>query len=104
MDHRGRHQAQGSDIHGGDRSRPWSQVDPYPAADGHTHLSALEAELGKAAAKRREICFKMAHRFIEKAERAGGVGPTSLHFPAGRPGEDTDIRVDIEINKGLAFI
>ncbi len=104
MDHRGRHQAQGNDIPGGDKSRPWAQVDPYPATDGHAHLSALEAELGGAARGRRETCFKMAHRFIANAKLYGGVGPTSRNFPAGRPGEDTDVRVDIEVHKGRAFV
>lgn len=104
MDHRGRHQAQGGDIPGGDRSHPWAQVDPYPAQDGHTHLSDLEAGLGVAARERRETCFKMAHRFIANAQRAGGVGPTTRNFPAGRPGEKTDVRVDIEVRKGLAFV
>lgn len=104
MDHRGRHQAQGGDIPGGDRSRPWAQADPYPADRGHVDLSSLEADVGAAARARRDRCFRLAHRFIDKAREGGGVGPTSKSWPAARPHEDTDVRVDIEVKKGRAFV
>ena len=104
LDHRGRHQAQGIDIPGGNDSRHWERGDPYPAAAGHSDLSGLEAGLGKAARERRETCFKLAHRFITNAKNGGGVGPTSVSWPAARPHEDTDVRVDIEVRKGRAFV
>lgn len=104
MNHRGRHQAQGRDVAGGTCSHPWAQGAPYPATNGHADLTTLEVGLGAASRARRAACFQMAHRFVTQAEAAGGVGPVSKSFPAGRPGEDTDVRVDIEVSKGLAFI
>ena len=101
--HRGRHQAQGHDIPGGDCSRNWAQTDPYPAVVGHNDLEGLEGELAGAAKAARAPCFRLAHRFIDNASKYGGVGP-SRHFPAGRPNEKTDVRVDIEVNRGLAFV
>jgi hypothetical protein len=73
LDHRGRHQAQGKDIPGGNDSRHWERGDPYPADTGHADLDGLEAGLGKAARERREKCFKLAHRFIRNAKNSGGV-------------------------------
>jgi hypothetical protein len=102
VNHRGRHQAQGNDI--GDKSRPWARPLPYPAEDGHADLSTLAEDIGEAAREKRELCFKQAHRFIRSAHDAGGVGPVSKSFPAGRPGEQTTIRVDIEVKKGMAFV
>lgn len=104
LKHRGRHQAQGNDINGGNESKNWALVDPYPADTGHADLTGLEQGLGKAARERRVMCFRQAHRFIDRAKQAGGVGPTSGNFPAARPGEDTDIRVDIEVRAGIAFV
>ena len=104
MNHRGRHQAQGHDVEGGDKSRKWAQANPYPADVGHADLSGLEGELEAAARARRQIPFLMAHRFIDNAKSGGGVGPTFRNFPAGRPHEDTDVRVDIEVRKGMAFV
>ena len=101
--HRGRHQAQGEDIPGGD-SRNWNEDSPYPATTGHHDLSDLEAGLSDRQKRARTQCFGLAHRFITNAQTYGGVGPTSRSFPAGRPGEDTDIRVDIEVKKGRAFV
>jgi hypothetical protein len=66
-------------------------------------LTSVEERLSPAARARRAIPFKQARRFIDNARRAGGVGPTKPSFPAGRPGENIDIRVDIEVLKGIAF-
>ena len=101
--HRGRHQAQGHDVAGGDRSRPWARPLPYPALDAHDDLTGLEGDLNPAAREKRVLSFRQAHRFVDNAKQAGGIGPTARTFPAGRPGEDTDARVDIEVKKGLAF-
>jgi hypothetical protein len=80
------------------------EVDPYPATKGHADLSGVEAGLAKAARERREKCFKLAHRFITNAKNGGGVEPTSRSWPAARPHEDGDVRVDIEVKKGRAFV
>jgi hypothetical protein len=104
MDHRGRHQAQGSDIPGKNHSLHWGCLAPYPAAEGHVLLTDLEGDLKESARKKRAIPFKLAHRFIDNAKKGGGVGPTKPSFPAARPGEDSDIRVDIEVQAGLAFV
>jgi hypothetical protein len=102
LNHRGRHQAQGHDIPDGDCSRNWAQDSPYPAATGHIDLTSLEAELGEAARAARSVFFRLARRFIDNAKKGGGVGPTSVSFPR-RPKDDSDVRVDIEVKKGLAF-
>lgn len=104
VNHRGRHQAQGSDIPTGNCSQDWGCPEPYPAKNGHEDLTSVEQRLSRSAKEKRAIPFKQARRFINNAQRAGGVGPTRPSFPAGRPGEKTDIRVDIEVWKGLAFV
>ena len=104
MKHRGRHQAQGHDIKNGNESNPWAQAEPYPADVGHADLTTLETRLGQAARDRRAICFKQAHLFIARAQASGGVRPVSKNFPAARPGENTDVRVDIDVHAGLAFV
>lgn len=103
MDHRGRHQAQGYDIPNGDQSKPWAQATEYAASVAHADLTMLADIIGGAARERREACFAMAHRFITNAQKAGGVGPTRRNFPAG-PNHAPDVRVDIEVLKGLAFV
>ena len=103
MDHRGRHQAQGHDVHGGNCSENWAQSEPYPAAAAHTDLSSVEARLTQAARELRALSFRLARRFICNAHAAGGVGPTTGRFPVRRQDEVPDARVEIEVKKGKAF-
>src|SRR5262249_5922511 len=94
-DHRGRVQAQGG---GTQKSVPWAQSSPPTASDGQRLLDQLtDAEL-----RTRQAEFAQARGFIDRAAKAGGVGPVKKSFPlkAVRGG----IRVDIEVQKEIAFV
>ncbi len=98
-DHRGRVQAQGG---GTEKSVPWAQSTPPTASDGQRMLDDLAAQLTDAELQARQAAFAQAREFINRAARAGGVGPVKKSFPlkSVRGG----IRVDIEVQKGTAFV
>lgn len=95
--HRGRVQAQGG---GTEKSVPWAQAAPPSAADGRRMLDELHALLTPAEQRAREEAFALARDFIDRAAAKGGVdAPVARSFPRGRV-----VRVDIEVNKGHAFV
>jgi hypothetical protein len=98
-DHRGRVQAQGG---GTEKSVPWAQSTPPTASDGQRMLDELAAQLTDAELQARQDAFAQAREFIERSAQAGGVGPVKKSFP--RKPVRGGIRVDIEVQKGLALI
>lgn len=98
-EHRGRVQAQGG---GTEESVPWAQSSPPTASDGHRMLEELAARLTPAELQARQDGFAQAHDFINRAAQAGGVGPVKKSFP--RKPVRGGIRVDIEVQKGMAFV
>jgi hypothetical protein len=98
-DHRGRVQAQGG---GTEQSVPWAQRTPPTAIDGQRMLDELAALLTDAELQARRDAFVQAREFINRAAQAGGVGPMKKSFP--RKPVRGGIRVDIEVQKGIAFL
>ncbi len=99
MKNRGRFQTQGD---GFEDSVSWSQETPLTAKDGLDKLNELETKIPKSESNKREKEFEKARKFIENAEEKGGVdAPVSKTYKT----EGTkDVRVDIEVIKGKAFI
>jgi hypothetical protein len=98
MDHRGRFQAQGGGL---EESEPWNQERPLLATQGHSLLNMLERKIAVREATLRRDSFIRAHRFIDSAATAGGVGPCKKSFLVRG---SRDQRVDIEVHGGLAFL
>ena len=95
--HRGRIQAQGGGL---EKSASWAQKTPLTLSQGLALLTSLEAQLTLKERKQRELGLIQAKRFMINAAIFGGIGPTSKTFP----GRGNPIRIDIEVNSGLAFI
>lgn len=97
--HRGRIQAQGGGL---EASVPWSQMDPPTASEGLSMVESLKAQLTSKQLKVRAKGFQQAERFIKNAGKAGGVSaPVSRTFLTQGT---KDIRVDIEVITGQAFV
>jgi len=99
MNHRGRFQAQGPGL---ESSEPWSEIAPLAALMAHHLLSALQANIPPREATLRMDGFHKAHRFIDGCAKNGGVGATKQSWP--KPSRKDSRRVDIEVQKGIAFI
>lgn len=94
--HRGRIQAQGG---GTEKSVSWAQDEPLTKADGLQLLSDLKDQLTEKELKLREKQLKDAERFINNAK--GVDAPTMVNF---QDYKTKDIRVDIEVKGGIAFV
>jgi len=97
--HRGRIQAQGGGL---EASESWAQDEPLTKEDGLSLLHELKAKLPQKEADKRTNAFKRAERFIEEAGTAGGV-QSPLKKPFVEKGTN-DIRIDIEVLAGRAFV
>ncbi|MFN7119279.1 MAG: hypothetical protein ACK4TA_20940 [Saprospiraceae bacterium] len=94
--HRGRIQAQGG---GTEKSVSWAQDEPLTKADGLQLLSDLKEQLTEKELKLREKQLKDAERYINNANGIDAVkSKTFLNM------KEKDIRIDIEINGGTAFV
>lgn len=102
MDHGGRFQAQGGELGAVGESEPWDEPDPLQAVRGHLLLTALHNKIHHQSAALRHDAFQKAHRFIDAAAAGGGVGPTRKSFYVR--GRRDGSRVDIEVQRGLAFV
>ena len=95
--HRGRFQAQGGGI---EKSESWSQDDPLTKKEARRLLDRLKEKLSEEERERRKKPFDAAERFIEGAK--GGVrAPEHRSF---RNRQTRDVRVDIEVWSGIAFL
>jgi hypothetical protein len=101
-EHRGRFQAQGGRGKGLEESEAWAQPTALLAADGRILLTTLQDRIANPEAEIRKDAFAQAFGFIDIAEAAGGIGPIKKSFPRGRL-RRTDPRVDVEVQKGIAF-
>lgn len=97
--HRGRIQAQGG---GFEDSESWSQEDPPTSDEGLTFLQRLIAKIPKPEFLKREKEFGKAEKFIKQAGDNSGVdAKVSKTFKVKGT---KDVRVDIEVLKGTAFV
>jgi hypothetical protein len=72
---------------------------PITVAEGVTGLETLKGKLSKGELQERVGPFQRAERFIRNAPAGGGVGPPGKSFALPR----SDIRVDVEILRGINF-
>lgn len=96
--YRGRIQAQGGGL---EKSVPWAQKTPPTVAQGLSMLNDLKMLLSKKELNDRARSFDRAERFIINAGNGGGALPPGASFlMLGTK----DVRVDIEIQSGVAFV
>lgn len=99
--HRGRIQAQGGGV---EKSCSWAQVTPLTKTEGEKLVDNLESSLTDPEMEVRQEAFQQARDYINRAARAGGVdAQVSKTFPNVSKIR-SDIRVDIEVIKGKAFV
>ena len=97
--HRGRIQAQGAGL---EASVPWTQYYPPTSEEGLAMLEALKLQLTTKELGVRAYGFNKAESFIINARSSGGVyAPLSRSFLTK---DTSDIRVDIEVITGRAFV
>ena len=97
--HRGRLQAQGG---GTEKSEPWAQAAPPTESEMLQRSDRLENRLTPKERKDREQPFADLRRFIRAAALSGGVtAPVSKSFLKRG---SKDIRVDLEVIKGMACV
>ena len=98
MKHRGRIQAQGENLEASDT---WSQNEPPTKTNGLTMFDKLKNKIPRGEARKREKAFLKASKFIEQGQHEVINSPVVRSFKV----KDTmHERVDIEIQKGKAFI
>mgnify|MGYP005844676681 CR=1 FL=1 len=96
---RGRFQAQGDGL---EESENWAQDEPLSVEDALALLDTLQKKLKKEDAEIRQQAFEKARQFISEAGENGGISaPISKTFKVKKT---KDLRVDIEVNAGIAFI
>lgn len=97
--HRGRIQAQGG---GTEKSESWAQPKPPTGSEMLKKCDQLEGQLTDREKEDREKPLADLRRFISSAARAGGVA--ALHRKSFLKRGSKDIRVDIEVIKGMACV
>lgn len=98
MEHRGRIQAQGEKL---ESSESWDQNEPLTKKYGLILLENLKNKIPKNEFKIRENAFKKAEKFIENGPYQTVTKTIVKSFKV----PDTEHeRVDIEIQKGTAFV
>ena len=98
MKHRGRIQAQGENL---EASEAWSQNEPPTKTDGLTLLDRLRNKIPKFETNKREKAFLKASKFIDQGPHEVINSPVKRSFKVKGTKKE---RVDIEIQKGKAFI
>ena len=89
-------QAQGGGL---EKSVILSGMTPITVAQGIAGLAELRGKLTRKQADERAEPFRRAERFIRNAPAGGGIGPPGKSFALPR----SDIRVDVEIKRGINF-
>ena len=98
-EHRGRIQAQGS---GTEKSVAWALDTAPTGGEMLQFCDDLESQFTGQEAKDRTIPLGQIRRFIKSAEQAGGLAaPVSKSWRT--PGSK-DIRIDLEVIKGMACV
>ncbi|CAM3067355.1 hypothetical protein COSO111634_00590 [Corallococcus soli] len=97
-DHRGRIQAQGGGL---EKSVPWMQCLPPPAAQGVAWAGAVYAMLTKREKEERATAFAQLTRWVLARPPAGVSAVVKMSFP--KPALRGGIRMDVEVLAGKAF-
>ena len=98
MQHRGRIQAQGENI---EAFEAWSQNEPPTKSWGLKLLEDLRNKIPKKEAQVRKKAFDKASQFIQQGPHEAVNAPIMRSFVVKGTQKE---RVDIEIQKGEAFI
>ena len=97
--HRGRFQVQGD---GTEESVPWMLVNPITKSHANSNIAKLESKLTPAELAARQQCFEKAYKFVRRAP-SYGISAFFKHSCVPFP-PIKDIRVDIDVLAGTAFI
>ena len=102
MNHRGRFQAQGEYI---EESEAWAQKIPLFHSVAIQLLDKLKNKISTSEKEKRVIAFEKCQEFIDRASNNGGVNVKHMGQPLIKsfPKKFKE-RVDLEVNKGIAFI
>ena len=100
-EHRGRIQAQGGKPKI-EKKENWAQLYPLSKIEGINLLVMLEGQLTPTEKKDRAIPLQKARDWINAAASKGGVS-AYVQKSFLKKGSD-DVRIDIEVNKGDAFV
>lgn len=98
MEHRGRIQAQGENL---EASEAWSQNEPLTKGVGLEMLDNLKSKIPAMEAKMRVRAFDKAKLFINQGPYEVWTSPIVRSYKVKGTKKE---RVDIEIQKGQAFI
>jgi hypothetical protein len=96
--HRGRIQAQGGGL---EASENWAQNEPLTGEEGLSLLQKLKDKISGTEAAERAEQFKKAEDMIRRMKDSGGI---DAHFSQSFRKKGTDLRVDIEVLGGRAFV
>lgn len=97
--HRGRFQAQGNGL---EESESWHKKNPIPAPEGKTLIEKLKNRLNKDDLECRKKAFGNCEEAVDEAEKNGGLLACKKSFYDSP--QNKKVRVDLEVNAGLAFI
>ena len=97
--HRGRFQAQGD---GAEESVNWARETAITKTDGYQYIERLKQKLKPAELRIRMECFHFAKDFVSRVPSSGICAQVFYSCTPKPPKKD--IRVDIEVRAGVAFI
>lgn len=97
--HRGRIQAQGGGV---EESGNWTSDIPPTVEDGLEMLQNLQDSLSPKERQNRQELFEKAERFIRAAGAKNGL--TAQVSKSFLKKDSKDIRIDIEVIAGVAFV
>ena len=100
--HRGRVQAQGG---GTEKSVPWARDSPPTESEMLNFCDELEGKLSEREKRDREQPLAELREYIHRVARSGGISanPKPHKKPFLKRGSK-DIRVDLEVQKGMACV
>lgn len=96
---RGRFQAQGNSL---EESEPWATENEITKDNGDEKISALKGKLSRRELNARNNAFRRATDFVQSSPNTGHYAQIIKTF-SDSP-KNREIRVDIEIREGRAFI
>lgn len=97
--HRGRFQAQGD---GTEKSVAWSLNNPCTKSHANKSITDLKDKLSPKELEVRQECIAKAINFVDRSPAYGMMAIIKKSFTPFPPRKD--IRIDIEILAGIAFI